>query len=645
MKKILLAILALSILGTSPLVYERMKTELGNQVYEVVVPYDEIDRLQSFGIDVYPELEGIVQTISIEPTLTLSQLEEKNIVDVYEKQALALIPEFADIKIVEDSGLYIVVKGNNGPLKGRIEQAFGQFIQREQQLDEHLNGTVYFIKGFHEPFVLTGNNSVIQNPILTLPLGFDHELVAQLHERGFAVIFRLSDSISDSNLFIFDDLVHLNEEYGFHKILFSGNTALSLENDNVKQAMTDLKDKGFVLMPIEFNNQKGFAQYEKLFGNQMVRLHSIDPFDGRNDYVERASRAVFERNIRALYIHVNAMSQLVKPPEEIEPSFMKAVSIIEDTHEAIANQKFASLTPGISTSYPDISSSKIMRLVAVVGLTAFIGLAALKATMQISILSMLGVALIGIVYALTNMNIIAQGLALIVTVVAATYSVISAERMENKSIIFQYVKSAAIAFVGAWFAIVLLYGSEYLLKFEEFRGVKVLLALPIVLVALHLMKNYLVKISLSPVRYYQVALLGLALVVVAIYLMRSGNTPVVGASGAEMLMRELLENTLGVRPRTKEFLIGFPLFILALYLLKKGYKWAVYIHIAATIGFTSMVNTFTHLHIPIHISIIRSLYGLLFGALIGIVLIILFELLRKYVWPKLYSTVERVMTR
>jgi hypothetical protein len=115
------------------------------------------------------------------------------------------------------------------------------------------------------------------------------------------------------------------------------------------------------------------------------------------------------------------------------------------------------------------------------------------------------------------------------------------------------------------------------------------------------------------------------------YLTRTGNDG--QASSFELLSRSFLENTLMVRPRTKEFLIGNPLLILGIYLCLKHRFNALYLVVIGVIGQASYVGSFTHLHTPLRISMIRGAYGMIIGALVALLLIMLWELCARG-WKK-----------
>ena len=132
---------------------------------------------------------------------------------------------------------------------------------------------------------------------------------------------------------------------------------------------------------------------------------------------------------------------------------------------------------------------------------------------------------------------------------------------------------AAISMLGAVFGDGLS-GTEFLLKLQEFRGVKVMHAVPVALALYTLarpLKSWLNKNV--PIRYLVLAaFVGLAGV---FYILRTGNfgLPVIGL---EVKAREFLENLLLVRPRTKELFLGHPASTLLLIPAAPGSWWLLW---------------------------------------------------------------------
>lgn len=201
-------------------------------------------------------------------------------------------------------------------------------------------------------------------------------------------------------------------------------------------------------------------------------------------------------------------------------------------------------------------------------------------------------------------------------------------RFSNAIVLF--IVTSLISVLGVPYVVGLLNNITYTLVLEQFRGVSLLHLAPIFLVAVYLFLytgssiwaslRRLLSIRINVLIVVAAGVLG---VVGMYYLSRTGNEG--QASAMEMLLRNTLETTFGVRPRFKEFAIAHPLLLLGLFLsLRYRAAW-VFIVIGA-MGQLSMVDTFAHIHTPLHISMIRDLLGLGIGAVIGCVLIAVWQI-------------------
>jgi hypothetical protein len=190
--------------------------------------------------------------------------------------------------------------------------------------------------------------------------------------------------------------------------------------------------------------------------------------------------------------------------------------------------------------------------------------------------------------------------------------------------------ATGVALLGALVVVGLMSSPLAMEEIERFRGVKLVLALPpLIALLLYLCdKRYASGIErpqdvlASPVRAYQL-LVGIVIVAAgALLLMRSGNESDVSPSQAELLVRHVLTHVLSVRPRFKEFLIGFPSMMLVAALLpahRRLVGWLLALGIGVGIG--DVVDTFSHLHTPLEISLLRIFNGLVIGAIVGAVAI------------------------
>lgn len=157
------------------------------------------------------------------------------------------------------------------------------------------------------------------------------------------------------------------------------------------------------------------------------------------------------------------------------------------------------------------------------------------------------------------------------------------------------------------------------------RGVKAELLVPLTLGAILLLTRAEIRTFLDkPIRWKDV-IFGVSTVValVAVYLMRSGNLPVLPVSDNERGLRDVLEVFLGVRPRFKEFAIGHPLLIAGLNRFRRqrggGFLLDGRALVAAgLIGQISIVNTFVHVQAPYEAALLRTFHGWWIGILVSI---------------------------
>ena len=214
--------------------------------------------------------------------------------------------------------------------------------------------------------------------------------------------------------------------------------------------------------------------------------------------------------------------------------------------------------------------------------------------------------------------------------------------------------TSALSLIGASYLSGALTDTRYLLEFDIFRGIKLTFVLPMILVAVAFLQRFDIfdgqfdasagvlgqvrEILATPVRVGSrlggLLLLGGLVVLV----LRSGHTSGMPVPGIELKMRAALEQLFYARPRTKEFMIGHPAFLLAVYAAAQRWRtWIIFaLVLAATIGQGSMVETFAHMRTPIEMSFVRGIGGVFLGGLIGAVLVALVA-----AWNRLLERVKR----
>jgi hypothetical protein len=135
---------------------------------------------------------------------------------------------------------------------------------------------------------------------------------------------------------------------------------------------------------------------------------------------------------------------------------------------------------------------------------------------------------------------------------------------------------------------------------------------------------------LEDIKMYYLFIAIVAGVVGYIYIARSGHESGVEALNIELIFRNYLENVLLARPRTKEILMAFPALSASVFFAARFYNRLIFpTALVATLGFTSIVNTFCHARSPIYLSTVRTFLSLGIGIIISIVVLAILNILSR----------------
>lgn len=259
-----------------------------------------------------------------------------------------------------------------------------------------------------------------------------------------------------------------------------------------------------------------------------------------------------------------------------------------------------------------------LRLAAWVGVLAGLGLLALGLPLYGPLVASL-LLLLALGYAGS------QGGALLAALVFPTLGFLG-----PRNGLWLWLRASGYALAGAVFLSALGSTPATLLGLQAFKGVSLTLLVPPLLVALSFLdrdyKEALTRLFHHPLRLGEVALAGVALLLLALALLRRGNdAPLVPE--LELRLRSLLQEVM-VRPRFKE-VFGHALFPLALLL-----PWPKWVQngllFLAALGVASILNTFSHFHTPLLISLFRVANGALLGLILGLLGVILVRRLRAW---------------
>ncbi len=180
----------------------------------------------------------------------------------------------------------------------------------------------------------------------------------------------------------------------------------------------------------------------------------------------------------------------------------------------------------------------------------------------------------------------------------------------------------------------------YMYRMSTFSGVKLTLLLPLMLVLLidlHKKEHpeSLKEILNRPPLWSELVVAGGLVLAALIMIVRSGNFGFVNNS--EILLRDYLERVLIARPRTKEFLLGYPALVIWYYLKRHDLwaHWREVLRLAVTLAFSSAVNSFCHFHTPLTMTLLRDFNGWWIGLTLGCIALYCALRLGRPIWHRI----------
>ena len=460
-----------------------------------------------------------------------------------------------------------------------------------------------------------------------------------ISKHGLGYVFKVENADNEvANDKLVNQLLALKDGSS-GRLLGQGDEAIGFGQEDGHQLVEKLSDAGYYFYTIESNPLKGESKIAQKTDYKMIRLHSININRQTklklNESIDRTTRAVKERNIRSIFYHIKTTGNAKENVEQ-------TIDYLNGVHDAMPDH----FQPGEPKLFDKVAvPAWVTAAVLLAGILFTFIVSELVKWMPLRFAAAGFMTVLAIAYFILKSTLFLQAFALIIAVLAPTYAVIKSAQGSTKmsKILVQYLKAVAISLIGIVIVIGLLNGNAFMTGFATFKGVKLVYLIPIMgvllftLIEINRLADQNIKKSLSntvtllnkELKYWHVLLLIVVAGIGLFYISRTGNSGSV--SDLELAFRQWLENTLYVRPRTKEFLIGFPFFVLALYVMGINRKWGSILLVPGVIGFLSIVNTFTHLHIPVAVSVLRTLYSVSLGFVIGLVFILIFKVGYRWV--------------
>ncbi len=641
--KWLWALVIVSLLAVLPLAYQRVQTERSANNVEVVFDYRDLVQIAKYHPD---------SSVYLKDQLALLKRAGVHSMAVYE----STLEDFRDsgkIRLFSSRELFAFTA--EMPPAGEND-TYLLFADAEvkQALQPLIEQTFRGLEVEVAPWSYNGFSGLrIQAPseyAVIQPMDPDPLAIRSLKEAGFQVVVRLSDARPFSAEAM-DALLARLEGDGVRWIIFSGDAVSGFDDDAVQHSITTMaqlmNEHGIGLAAIEqppAKQQKGLNKLAYLTGYNVVRLHSIlekEATQPDDRLADRMVLAVKDRNIRMIYLNAEERKDPIN--NVMTNSLHNLIVALNGPDGAVPRIERLGFDIGTARPFdaPGPDPSWLRGLVAL-GAVAFIaltlGLYLPSFRLLLFVLGLIGAAGLYTVSSSMMLKLLALGAAICAPVLAVIFAVRTLDRYREagrsggwakvRAAVWLLLRTSFLSWVGALYIIGLLHNITFYLVLEQFRGVSLLHLAPFVLVGIYLLffdRSRMWRESVQRMRrilFYKVNVLLVIAVAVCgaviwFYLSRTGNAG--HASAFERTIRAFLENTLGVRPRSKE-LLTHPFLILGVYFALK-HRQAVYLFVIAAIAQLSILDTFAHLHSPVLVSLIRAGYGVFFGGLIGLALV------------------------
>ena len=586
---------------------QRLAVEQANDTYQIHVSYRDVAALRFGGVSVdeaFDQLADAGLTSAGVDMVTIRDLELQGrltLLDRADVLTLVLLAgqEPSDLPTTGAS-TFLIVSEDEAETIDRIRRAGGQ--EGEVLPITVGSQTIYQVSGIEQlPF---------------MPLGYDDAQLQALADRGLGAIAHIPNSIRSVD-FAIDELGRVREKFGIDRFQMTGETT-PFQGDT--SLATDLANRleagGYTIVIQENVFQPGIEVYASTI-ERIVRSRDLGLARRENDrLMHDVVRSVVERNVRVVPLRAHAGLTAQERLELMTDSIERFRGLVPDAFELGIAEPFEQLEP---TPLLFIGAA-----VTSIGMAAF-AYPLIGVLPSLAIGAMVALLIAGM--ALTGSATLGDLARLAVAILAATVAVFVARpRPDLPRVAFQYLRSGVVLIIGGLTLAALAFDTAFLVAADTFWGVKALLFGPVVLagaVAAYMSLGRpriadLVPVMHTPIRLWHALVAGVVIGAIGFMLLRSGNSGI--QIDPELVLREQLEDLFSIRPRTKEFLIGFPALVLGIVAASRSrHGWWLYAVAAIATG--SAINTFAHFHSPLIISTLRTVYGWGLGFVLGLILL------------------------
>ncbi|MEK7299429.1 MAG: DUF5693 family protein [Candidatus Margulisiibacteriota bacterium] len=645
-RKVALALFGLAIVIAGWLAVQRMVYERHHRNVELVVGYDDVQKMSRIGG--VPEAQ-LLPKLRHTAGVTAIALGEDTL-ETLVKSGKVTMMKGADLINLLRVGQVNPFVLNPITAHTPIREAVIYLIVDESVIYERIRD--YLVAQLGPASVTEVGYGILkvsddEEDLLETGVGLSIETAQYLESFGFHVVPRFRNGHRVRAQVIDKKLAALSALRSPAAVIFEGDSVLGYPNQLSRVAQR-LKQSHFTFGYLEFFEQLGERNLAGRMPQYISRVHSIHELDlatlpmGRA--VERYARAVRERNVRVLYVrpYLSHYSD-----ENVVAYNLRFIRQIEKT---LKRDGFQPNSVARREAYPTVRTwqSAGMTLGLSIAVVGFAGLFVMVSIRAATIMIVAMTVLSGI-WGLAGWGLYwNQLMALLAALIFPPLAIITQfpkhpvpDRGISRASVGYVAKLVGICLLGALFVVGFLVNPLFAFGIRPFFGVKIAFLLPLLLIGLYYYLNpqrmqsiYFVvrRLLASPVRSGVLLAVGLFGIALAVYIIRSGNDAKGEVSALELLMREGLERLLTVRPRTKEFLIGYPFLILTYLYVDRiiARKWLWFFNGLGAVALISLINAFCHIHTPLGITLLRCVLGAVLGVGVGFVYAIAFKWLRQW---------------
>ena len=449
----------------------------------------------------------------------------------------------------------------------------------------------------------------------------DFEALDFCRRNSISVLFRPAPCTPSNGRMVAAALDYLTTSYPEIKNIIPAGMIMA-GNPDFDMMTEILKKKDITVSQVEFVKQVGVPQFVNEMRPNIIPLHSLTKDEiisrkhSQKQIVDRFVRAVHERSIRFIMVR----------PYDLQMGDRLEVFLSD-----LAIQKEALEARGYSFGFPVHFPVWPLSLPGALACSIFFvfctwsylsRLKNLQQNVSVGELALLCAASLILSAAFVKIPASAKILGGFCGALIALEAALTA--LDSKG---RHIKGSLFSLfilIAGGLSIAAFYGTTpAALRLAPFSGVKLTLLLPPLLLLVHdlvrrVHPESISEIAARPAMWGELLLIGIMMAGLLVMALRSDN--VANVPAAEIAFRDFMERTLVVRPRTKEFLIGYPALVVYWLLVKKNWfaNYREAVRIVAVLAFCSAVNTFCHFHTLLTLSVVRVFNGWWLGMIIGI---------------------------